>query len=118
MRLTWYADLKRSDFKETEPIFKMKRGLLWRFNSCGYTHNPLEAQLYDYKEAMSCFHGSEINGGDHNDEKTLAIPLSLYLKRNGMNREVVLKQIETLNLFLKVLEENKPLSTDERQEHG
>jgi hypothetical protein len=110
MELKWYADLKKEDFPEGEPIFKMKRGLLWRFNDCGYTHNPLEAQMYDHAEAMRCFHGTEINGGDHNDEKTFAVPIGLYLKRNEMSTEVILKQMQTLSIFLGLVALNTPNS--------
>lgn len=100
-------ELLRSDFPNKEPVLKMKRGLLWRHQSCGYTNDITEAQLYERNECLDyCFgKNGKRNGGNFGlDEKTLAIPIRHYLKNNGLSKKELIKKINILTNLIKYAE--------------
>lgn len=98
-------ELGRRDFPKGEPVFKMKRGALWRQNACGYTNDITQAHQYSREEALSyCFKGTTKNGGEIGDEKTYAVPVRMELAMQGLHYDEIIRRIKVLRDLLKYAE--------------
>lgn len=107
--MSWF-DLKRRDFPKNEPVLKMKRGLWYRPNDCGYTDNILEAGFYEREDGLDyCFDSNGKNG----KYGVLAVPIREAIRNRGLKREDLAEKIENIKRFYSYTHQRSGSSTND-----
>ena len=97
----WELKPNEEDFPPGEPVLKVKRGLWYRPDNCGYTDRVIEAGLYQREEALRyCFDGEQNGKWD-----VCAVPIRMAIRQSYYSRQMVNEQRERLNIIEQYLEQ-------------